>query len=66
MKVGDLACCLTRNLSPVLLLRKIPPILRDSDTWVVIYKGEEMPVWSHNLVLWEDRERENVRETQKE
>ena len=66
MKPGDLACHLTRNLSPVLLLRKILPNLTESDTWVVILNGKEEIVWSDNLVLWEDRERENVRETQKE
>jgi len=67
MKPGDLACCLTENNAPVLLLKKgYPGVLKGLYPWTVILNGKEKTIWSDNLVLWEDRERENVRETQKE
>jgi hypothetical protein len=67
MKPGDLACCLTENNAPVLLLKKgYPGVLTGLYPWKVILNGKEKTIWSDNLVLWEDRERENVRETQKE
>jgi len=67
MKPGDLACCLTENNAPVLLLKKgYSGVLTGLYPWKVILNGKEKTIWSDNLVLWEDRERENVRETQKE
>jgi hypothetical protein len=68
MKPGDLACCLTENNAPVLLLKKGYPGVLNTGLypWKVILNGKEKTIWSDNLVLWEDRERENVRETQKE
>tara|TARA_R110000824_G_scaffold384103_1_gene577945 strand:+ start:64 stop:258 length:195 start_codon:yes stop_codon:yes gene_type:complete len=63
MKVGDLACYLTHNLAPVLLLRKGTNNDWDRwDTWIVLWKnGREVEAWSEDLVLWEDREKENIK-----
>ena len=65
MKAGDLACYLTHNFAPVLLLRKGKKMFDEfamgtGDTWVVILNGKEELVWSHYLVLWDNRKDEKV------
>tara|TARA_R110002074_G_scaffold8069_1_gene33852 strand:+ start:179 stop:370 length:192 start_codon:yes stop_codon:yes gene_type:complete len=62
MKAGDLACYLTHDCVPVLLLRKGTNNDWDRwDTWVVSLNGKEVEVWSESLVLWKDREKENIK-----
>ena len=61
MKVGDLACYLTHNFAPVLLLRRgINSDWDRWDTWIVMLDGKEVEAWSENLVLWDDRKDEKV------
>jgi hypothetical protein len=61
VKAGDLACYLTHNFAPVLLLRKGYYNDGDSwDTWIVSLNGKEVEAWSEDLILWEDREKEGV------
>ncbi len=58
MKAGDLACYLTHDFYPVLLLRK--GANSDWDTWIVSLNGREVEAWSEDLVPWKDREKEGV------
>lgn len=61
MKAGDLACYLTHNFAPVLLLRRgINNDWDRWDTWIVMLDGKEVEAWSENLVLWDDRKDEKV------
>jgi hypothetical protein len=61
MKAGDLACFLTHNFAPVLLLRRgINSDWDRWDTWIVMLDGKEVEAWSENLVLWDDRKDEKV------
>ena len=61
MKAGDLACYLTHNFAPVLLLRRgINSDWDRWDTWIVMLDGTEVEAWSENLVLWDDRKDEKV------
>jgi|TARA_R110000796_G_scaffold207085_1_gene323424 hypothetical protein len=61
MKAGDLACYLTHNFAPVLLLRRgINSDWDRWDTWIVMLDGKEVEAWSENLVLWDDRKDEKV------
>ena len=62
MKAGDLACYLTHNFYPVLLLRKgINDNWDDRwQTWIVSLNGKEVEAWVEDLIPWEDREKEGV------
>lgn len=68
MKAGDLACHLTRNFAPALLLRRGEKLYYRGDeygedlwdTWVVSLDGKEVEVHGVNLIPWKDREREGV------
>jgi len=61
VKAGDLACYLTHNFAPVLLLRRGENNnWKDWDTWIVSLNGKEVEAWSENLVLWDDRKDEKV------
>jgi len=61
LRAGDLACFLTHNFAPVLLLRRgINSDWDRWDTWIVMLDGKEVEAWSENLVLWDDRKDEKV------
>lgn len=62
MKAGDLACYLTHNFAPVLLLRKGINDHWDDGwrTWIVSLNGKEVEAWAEDLIPWEDREKEGV------
>jgi hypothetical protein len=61
VKAGDLACYLTHNFAPVLLLRKGTNSDWDRwDTWIVMLDGREVEAWSEDIIPWEDREKEGV------
>jgi len=61
MKAGDLACYLTHNFAPVLLLRRgINSDWDRWDTWIVMLDGKEVEAWGENLVLWDNRKDEKV------
>jgi hypothetical protein len=61
VKVGDLACYLTHNFAPVLLLRKGANSDWDRwDTWIVMLDGREVEAWSEDIIPWENREKEGV------
>ena len=62
MKAGDLACYLTHDCVPVLLLRRgSNPDPASWDTWIISLNGKEVEAWSEDLVLWKDREKENIK-----
>jgi len=61
VKAGDLACYLTHNFAPVLLLRKGTNSDWDRwDTWIVMLDGREVEAWSEDIIPWENREKEGV------